>query len=138
MKEKECVQFEHPDMVTYNKQLLRLNYYLKKYEPACELQKASYQKLDKAWTRSEVIWKEQRASFEELVKLHKQQGEIWRESFFKMKDQKIPPADWTKSPFLWVAVGLVVGVTVTVTVTLVVQATQRGQLSQPLSFSGGM
>jgi len=122
VRDKSCVQFSRADMVTYNKQLLRLRYYLKKYEPACESQKKNYKRLDFVWKRSDAVWKEQKKTYTQLIKVHMDQGKVWRDAFFKLKKQKVPQPHWTKSPVLWVSVGIVVGVATTVAVTVAVQS----------------
>jgi hypothetical protein len=113
----KCVQWTLDDLKENNKRLTTLKFYKEVHEPESKKIKKNYEKLQQSYELSRESWKKQESLYKQLNKNSLAQSEVWKESFFKLKNKKVPPPHWTKSPVFWFFVG--VGLTAAVTATTI-------------------
>jgi len=105
----KCIQYTEKDQRIVNKAYLRLQYYVKEFEPKAKKIGEQYNKLLASWEVSLRSWEQQRARWESLVKIERSNTAAWKDAFFKLKKLKAPKPHWTQNPVLWFSLG--VGIT---------------------------
>ena len=105
---RSCVQLTAQEHLKFLEALRTLQFYKKDYEPKCELSKQQYIALDKKWSVSEQLWKQQEQALRQIADTQQGIAKKWEEGFWKLTKEKVPPRSWTESPLLWVGVGVAI------------------------------
>ena len=120
-KKTECIQYTKAEQLDTNKKLLKLKWYMTDYTEIKKKSEANYQKLDKNWQRTEILWSNTLKSHREIKVELKNQAQYWRDAFQKLQKERTPPKKlWYESRVLWLSVGIVAGIATTSAVAYVV------------------
>ena len=125
LRDTECVLYTRADVEEVSKRLLKLDWYIRVYEPKTKQLQKDYERMTTIFNEREKLAKERRQINTEIKKTYEKIALDWKSAFFKLKEKKAPSPHWTSHPAFLVSVGLIGGVAVTIAGVAVYEAVRK-------------